>query len=99
MKILHKRTSVYTEPTIITLERGEIGMTTDNTNPRLYISKNDDTVAEFVDKSYIDKKIADISSSTASYKLQMDENGVLSCVKNGNVEGFTISSDGVLSLN
>ena len=59
MKILHKRTSAYTEPTIITLERGEIGMTTDNTNPRLYISKNDDTVAEFVDKSYIDKKIAE----------------------------------------
>ena len=99
MKILHKRTSAYTEPTIITLERGEIGMTTDNTNPRLYISKNDDSVAEFVDKSYIDKKIADISSSTTSYKLQMDENGVLSCVKNGNGEGFTISSDGVLSLN
>lgn len=48
--ILNLRTSGTTAPSTSLIEDGEIAISMDNTNPKLWTKKNDGSLAEFIDK-------------------------------------------------
>lgn len=65
-KVLHYRTSGNTQPLSTNLDIGEIAISTNNTSPRLFIKKTNNSIAEFCDKQYIDGKVVSYSSNTLS---------------------------------
>ena len=54
--IQHLRTSGITAPPASAITDGEIALSMDNTNPKIFFKKNNGEFAEFVDKQYVDKK-------------------------------------------
>ena len=52
--IKHFRTTGVTEPVASAITEGELALSMDNTNPKMFFKKNDGTMATFVDKNYVD---------------------------------------------
>lgn len=60
--------------------------------------KSDNTIATFHEDAYWESKIAELTGNTVSYSLEINENGIVNCIKNGTDNGFQISNEGVVSL-
>lgn len=73
MKVLHYRTSGTSAPSASNMEIGEIALSTDSTNPKMYIKNNGGSVSEFVGKDYIDSSVATESGRSESAYAKKDE--------------------------
>lgn len=100
-KVLHYRTSGTTMPSNDELEIGEISLNFSNDNPRLFIKKANNEVAEFVDKSYTDGKLNEKQDVISDLdKIRSNAEGIENAVTKTEVEDLTnIANNALLKKN